>query len=75
MIINPAIVSTGASSLLQNGVYSPHANLIEILCHAFDQLEFLCGPIDLVMAQMADKSGQGYHTLVLALAYAASQSL
>lgn len=48
----------------------PHANLIETQCHAFDQLEFLCGPIDSVMAQMTDKSGQGYRTLVLALHFA-----
>lgn len=48
----------------------PHANLIETQCHAFDQLEFLCGPISSVMAQMTDKSGQGYRTLVLALHFA-----
>ena len=45
----------------------PHANLIETQCHAFDQLEYLCGPIDSIMAQMTDKTGQGYRTLVLAL--------
>lgn len=48
----------------------PHANLIETQCHAFDQLEYLCGPIDSVMAQMTDKTGQGYRTLVLALHFA-----
>ncbi len=48
----------------------PHANLIETQCHAFDQLEFLCGPIDSVMAQMTDKTGKGYRTLVLALHFA-----
>lgn len=48
----------------------PHANLIETQCHAFDQLEFLCGPIDSVMAQMTDKSGRGFRTLVLALHFA-----
>lgn len=48
----------------------PHANLIETQCHAFDQLEWLCGPIDSVMAQMTDKTGQGYRTLVLALHFA-----
>ena len=45
----------------------PHANLIETQCHAFDQLEWLCGPIDTVMAEMTDKTGGGYRTLVLAL--------
>ena len=48
----------------------PHANLIETQCHAFDMLEYLCGPIDSVMAQMTDKTGKGYSTLVLALHFA-----
>ncbi|MEO8392238.1 MAG: Gfo/Idh/MocA family oxidoreductase [Chloroflexota bacterium] len=47
----------------------PHANLIETLCHAFDQLEFLCGPIESIMAQMTDMTGGGYRTLVLALRF------
>ena len=45
----------------------PHANLIETQCHAFDQLEWLCGPIDALSAEMTDKTGGGYRTLVLAL--------
>jgi myo-inositol 2-dehydrogenase / D-chiro-inositol 1-dehydrogenase len=45
----------------------PHANLIETQCHAFDQLEYLCGPIDSVMAQMTNLTGKGFRTLVLAL--------
>ena len=48
----------------------PHANLIETQCHAFDQLEWLCGPIDTVMAEMTDKTGGGFRTLVLALRFA-----
>ncbi len=48
----------------------PHANLIETQCHGFDMLEFLCGPIESVMAQMTDKTGGGYRTLVLALRFA-----
>lgn len=48
----------------------PHANLIETQCHAFDQLEYLCGPIESVMAQMTDMTGGGYRTLVLALQFA-----
>ena len=48
----------------------PHANLIETQCHAFDQLEYLCGPIDSIMAEMTDKTGGGYRTLVLALHFA-----
>jgi myo-inositol 2-dehydrogenase/D-chiro-inositol 1-dehydrogenase len=45
----------------------PHANLIETQCHGFDMLEYLCGPIDSVAAQMTDKTGGGYRTLALAL--------
>ncbi len=48
----------------------PHANLIETQCHAFDTLEYLCGPITSVMAEMTDKTGKGYRTLVLALRFA-----
>jgi myo-inositol 2-dehydrogenase / D-chiro-inositol 1-dehydrogenase len=48
----------------------PHANLIETQCHGFDMLEFLCGPIESVMAQMTAKTGGGYRTLVLALRFA-----
>ena len=42
----------------------PHANLIETQCHGLDMLEHLCGPIDSVTAQMTDKTGRGYSTLV-----------
>lgn len=45
----------------------PHANLIETQCHGFDMLEYLCGPIDSIAAQMTDKTGGGYRTLALAL--------
>ncbi len=48
----------------------PHANLIETQCHGFDMLEYLCGPIESVMAQMTDKTGRGHSTLVLALRFA-----
>ncbi len=47
----------------------PHANLIETQCHAFDQLEFLCGPISSVMAEMTNKTGKGFSTLVLSLKF------
>ena len=48
----------------------PHANLIETQCHGLDMLEYLCGPIDSVLAEMTDKTGGGYRTLVLALRFA-----
>jgi myo-inositol 2-dehydrogenase / D-chiro-inositol 1-dehydrogenase len=47
----------------------PYANLIETQCHGFDMLEYLCGPIQSVMAQMTDKTGRGYSTVVLALRF------
>src|SRR5260221_1719589 len=48
----------------------PHANLIETQCHGFDQLEYLCGPIVSVMAEMTDLTGGGYRTVILALRFA-----
>jgi predicted dehydrogenase len=47
----------------------PHANLIETQCHGFDMLEYLCGPISTVMAEMTDMTGGGYRTLALALGF------
>lgn len=48
----------------------PHANLIETQCHGFDMLEHLCGPIAAISAEMTDKTGGGFRTLVLALRFA-----
>lgn len=50
--------------------HHPHANLIETQCHGLDMLEHLCGRITSVMAQMTEKTGHGYSTLVLALRFA-----
>ena len=50
--------------------HHPHGNLIETQCHGFDMLEYLCGPIDSVMAEMTDKTGKGYTTMVLSLHFA-----
>jgi predicted dehydrogenase len=45
-------------------------NLIETQCHGFDMLEFLCGPIESIMAQMTDKTAKGfYRTVALALQF------
>ena len=52
------------------GLSHPFANLIETQCHGFDMLEHLCGPITSVSAEMTDKSGGGFRTLVLALRFA-----
>ena len=47
----------------------PHRNLIETQCHGFDSLEFLCGPIATVMAEMTDKTGNGFSTMALSLQF------
>ncbi len=52
-----------------SSAHHPHANLIETQCHGFDTLEYLCGPIESVAAEMTDKTGPGYGTLVLALRF------
>ena len=50
------------------GLSHPFNNLIETQCHGFDMLEYLCGPIDSVAAQMTDKTAAGYfRTLAIAL--------
>ena len=46
-----------------------YANLIETQCHGFDQLEFLCGPISSVSAEMTELPGRGCNTLVVALRF------
>lgn len=53
----------------EGGSDHPHANLIETQYHAFDSLEYLCGPIGSVSAQMTDKTGGGCRTLALALGF------
>ena len=53
----------------EGGAGHPHANLIETQCHGFDALEWLCGPIQSVMAQMTGKTGKGFSTLSLALRF------
>ncbi|HYN87225.1 MAG TPA: Gfo/Idh/MocA family oxidoreductase, partial [Ardenticatenaceae bacterium] len=48
----------------------PYANLVETQCHGFDMLEYLCGPIESVMAEMTAKTGKGFSTIALALRFA-----
>jgi predicted dehydrogenase len=48
----------------------PYANLIETQCHGLDMLEYLCGPISSVMAQMTNKTLGAYTTMVVALEFA-----
>ncbi len=48
-----------------------HANLIETQCHGFDQLEFLCGPIATLQAEMTGIAGKrGLTTVAIALRFA-----
>jgi len=44
-----------------------HENLIETQCHGFDMLEFLCGRIDSVAAQITDAEDMKFSTMSLAL--------
>jgi myo-inositol 2-dehydrogenase / D-chiro-inositol 1-dehydrogenase len=48
----------------------PYANLIETQCHGFDLLEYLCGPIDAVSAEMTGTGGHGWSTVAIALHFA-----
>lgn len=55
----------------EGGATHAFNNLIETQCHAFDMLEFLCGPIRSVMAQMTDLTHKGaYRTMALAMQFA-----
>jgi len=48
----------------------PFNNLIETQCHGFDMLEYLCGPIESVLAEMTDKTGRGcFTTMAIALRF------
>ena len=48
----------------------PHTNLIEAQCHGLNTLEYLCGPIRSVMAEMTQNGGRGsYSTFVLSLTF------
>ncbi len=49
--------------------HHPYANLIETQCHGFDTLEYLCGPIESIIAEMTNKVGNGYSTLILGLRF------
>ena len=48
----------------------PDANLIETQCHGLDMLEYLCGPIGSVMAQMTSSDGGGHPTVAVSVAFA-----
>jgi myo-inositol 2-dehydrogenase / D-chiro-inositol 1-dehydrogenase len=48
----------------------PDANLIETQCHGFDMLEYLCGPIASVAAEMTDFEHRGHSTVAIAIGFA-----
>jgi predicted dehydrogenase len=48
----------------------PYAKLIETQCHGFDLLEYLCGPIVSVQAEMTDRTGKGFSTQVISVRFA-----
>lgn len=43
----------------EGGAGHPFGNLIETQCHGFDMLEYLCGPVQTVIAEMSDKTTPG----------------
>jgi myo-inositol 2-dehydrogenase / D-chiro-inositol 1-dehydrogenase len=47
----------------------PDANLIETQCHGFDMLEYLCGPIASVAAEMTEFDGRSHSTVAIALRF------
>lgn len=53
----------------EGGGDHPHGNLIETQCHGFDMLEYLCGPIAALSAEMTDTTGKGFSTLALSLKF------
>ena len=53
----------------EGGQNHPYANLIETQCHGLDMLEFLCGPIVSVAAQMSDATQKGYSTMAISLQF------
>lgn len=54
----------------QGGDCPEHENLIETQCHGFDMLEFLCGPIRSVFAEMTQTPAKLNSTMVIALQFA-----
>lgn len=48
----------------------PHTNLIEAQCHGINMLEYLCGPIRSVMAEMTGNGGRNsYSTFTMSLRF------
>ncbi len=47
----------------------PHANLIETQCHGFDMLEYLCGSISTIQAEMTDITGKGFSSFALSISF------
>ncbi len=53
------------------GAGHPFGNLIETQCHGFDMLEYLCGPILAVMAEMSDLATPGsFQDMAISLRFA-----
>ena len=54
----------------EGGAGHPFGNLIETQCHGFDLLEYLCGPIQTVMAEMSDRHTPGsYQDMAISLRF------
>lgn len=48
----------------------PYMTLVESHCHGFDMLEYLCGSVESLFCEMADKTGHGFRSIALALRFA-----
>ncbi len=54
----------------EGGAGHPFGNLVETQCHGFDMLEYLCGPISTIMAEMSDKTTPGsYGDMAISLRF------
>lgn len=55
----------------EGGAGHPFGNLIETQCHGFDMLEYLCGTVSTVMAEMSDKATPGsYGDMAISVRFA-----
>ena len=53
----------------EGGQTHPYANLIETQCHGLDMLEFLCGRVVSVAAQMSEATLKGFSTMAISVQF------
>lgn len=67
--IGKIILNTWRMGQQGSCLHHPFGNLIETQCHGFDLVEYLCGNIVSVMAEMTDMTDKGFTTLTLSLRF------